>query len=76
MIKKGGNGEVVLTVSGQMDRESVSELKTLIRLEANARQIVLRPSGRRAVCGEDLSLTSPDSKALNRLRGAQLRKFG
>jgi len=41
MIKKGGNGEVVLTVSGQMDRENVAELKTLIRLEANARQIVL-----------------------------------
>ena len=41
MIKRGGNGEVVLTVSGQMDRENVAELKTLIRLEANARQIVL-----------------------------------
>jgi hypothetical protein len=28
------------------------------------------------VCGEDLSLTSTDSKALNPLRDAQLRKFG
>jgi Transposase DDE domain len=35
-----------------------------------------RPSGRRIVCGEDLTLASTDSKALNRLRGAQLRKFG
>src|SRR5713226_8870435 len=33
-----------------------------------------RPVG--GVCGEDLSLTSTDSKALNPLRGAQLRKFG
>jgi hypothetical protein len=41
MIKRGGNGEVVLTVSGQMDRENVAELKSLIRLEANARPIVL-----------------------------------
>ena len=34
-----------------------------------------RPVGG-AVCGEDLSLTSPDSKVLNRLRDAQLRKSG
>src|SRR2546427_6195922 len=34
-----------------------------------------RPVGG-VVCGEDLTLASPDSKALNRLRGAQLRKFG
>src|SRR2546430_12771582 len=30
----------------------------------------------RAVCGGDLSITETDSKALNRLRGAQLRKIG
>jgi hypothetical protein len=41
MIKRGGNREVVLMVSGQMDRENVAELKTLIRLEANALPIVL-----------------------------------
>src|SRR6266513_3892868 len=33
-----------------------------------------RPVG--AYCGGDLSLASTDSKALNRLRSAQLRKFG
>ena len=41
MIKRGGNGEVVLTVSGQMDRENVAELKTLISSEADGRHIAL-----------------------------------
>ena len=40
-IQRAGNGEVVFTVSGQMNRENVAELKSLIRLEANARPIVL-----------------------------------
>jgi transposase len=30
----------------------------------------------RAVCGGDLSITATDSKALNRFRGAQLRRIG
>jgi hypothetical protein len=30
----------------------------------------------RVVCGGDLSITETDSKALNRLKGAQLRKIG
>jgi hypothetical protein len=33
-------------------------------------------SKRARVCGEDLSIASTDSKALNRLRSAQLRKIG
>jgi hypothetical protein len=33
-----------------------------------------RPVG--GVCGEGLTLAPTDSKALNRLKGAQLRKFG
>ena len=40
-IQRAGNGEVVFTVSGQMDRENVAELKTLISSEANGRRIVL-----------------------------------
>lgn len=35
-----------------------------------------KPSGSCVVCGGDLSITSTDSKALNSIRSAQLRKFG
>ena len=35
------NGQVVFTLSGQMDEEAIAELETLINSEANGRRIVL-----------------------------------
>ncbi len=35
------NGEVVLTLSGQMDEEDIAQLETLIRSEANGNRTVL-----------------------------------
>ena len=35
------NGEVVFTLSGQMDEEPIAELETLISSEANGRRIAL-----------------------------------
>ena len=35
------NGQVVFTLSGQMDEEPIAELETLINSEANGRCIVL-----------------------------------
>ena len=40
-IRRAENGEVVFTLSGQMDTETMAELKTLIDLEANGRRVVL-----------------------------------
>ena len=40
-IQKSSSGEVTFTVSGQMNAEHVDELKTLLKSEATARQIVL-----------------------------------
>ena len=40
-IQKSVNGEVVFTLSGQMDEESIAELARLINSEANGRRIVL-----------------------------------
>ena len=40
-IQRSENGEVVFTLSGQMDEESIAELETLINSEANGRRIVL-----------------------------------
>ena len=40
-IQRSENGEVVFTVSGQMDEEATAELKTLISSESNLRPIVL-----------------------------------
>jgi hypothetical protein len=40
-IQRSANGEVVFTLSGQMDEESIAELETLINSEANRRRIVL-----------------------------------
>ena len=34
-IRRTGNGEVVFTVSGGMDSESITELEILLRSEAN-----------------------------------------
>jgi anti-anti-sigma regulatory factor len=35
------NGQVVFTLSGQMDEEPIAELETLINAEANGRRVVL-----------------------------------
>jgi anti-anti-sigma regulatory factor len=40
-IQRSANGEVVFTLSGQMDEEPIAELETLINSEANGRHIVL-----------------------------------
>jgi anti-anti-sigma regulatory factor len=40
-IQRSANGEVVFTVSGQMDAESIVELETLINSEAKGCRIVL-----------------------------------
>jgi anti-anti-sigma regulatory factor len=40
-IQKSANGEVVLRLSGRMDQEGISELKTLFKTEANGRRMVL-----------------------------------
>ena len=40
-IKKSSNGEVTFTVSGRINAEHLDELKTLLKSEADARQIVL-----------------------------------
>jgi hypothetical protein len=40
-IQRSSNGQVVFTLSGQMDEEHIAELETLIGSEANGRQIVL-----------------------------------
>jgi anti-anti-sigma regulatory factor len=40
-IERSENGEVVFTVSGQMDDEPIAQLETLITSEAKGRRIVL-----------------------------------
>ena len=40
-IQRSENGEVVFTLSGQMDEEPIAELETLISSEANGRRIAL-----------------------------------
>jgi hypothetical protein len=40
-IHRKANGEVVITLSGRMDKEGIAELETLIRAEASGRHIVL-----------------------------------
>ena len=40
-IERSANGEVVFTLSGQMDEEPIAELETLISSEANGRRIIL-----------------------------------
>jgi hypothetical protein len=39
-IQRSANGEVVFTLSGQMDEESIPELETVINSEANGLRIV------------------------------------
>jgi len=40
-IRRSANGEVVFTLSGQMDEEPIAELERLISSEAHGRHIVL-----------------------------------
>jgi hypothetical protein len=40
-IQRSANGEVVFTLSGQMDEEDIADLETLIRSEANGSRIIL-----------------------------------
>ena len=40
-IRRSANGEVIFTLSGQMDEEDIAELETLIKSEANRGSIVL-----------------------------------
>ena len=40
-IQREENGQIVLRVSGRLDAEDLPELKTLIHLEQDGRQIVL-----------------------------------
>ena len=40
-IKRSANGEVVFTLSGQMDEKDIAELETLIKSETNGHRIVL-----------------------------------
>lgn len=40
-IQKTANGEVVLTVSGRLSSENLSEVETLLRSERNGRRTIL-----------------------------------
>ena len=40
-IQRSANGEVVFTLSGQMEEEHIAELETIIRTEASGRPIIL-----------------------------------
>ena len=40
-IQRSENGEVVFTLSGQMDEDPIAELETLISSEENGRRIIL-----------------------------------
>ena len=40
-VTRAANGEVVFTLSGRMDAENVTEMKTLFRSEPKGRRIVL-----------------------------------
>ena len=40
-IQRSEHGEVVFTLSGQMDEDPIAELETLISSEANGRRIAL-----------------------------------
>jgi hypothetical protein len=40
-IQRSANGEVVFSLSGQMDEEVIAELETLVRPEASGRRMIL-----------------------------------
>ena len=52
-IQRSENGEVVFTLSGQMDNETMAELETLINAEANGRPVALNL--------KDLTLVNEDA---------------
>jgi hypothetical protein len=52
-IQRSANGEIVFTLSGQMDGEPIAELETLLRSEADGRRIVLNL--------KDLTLVNEDA---------------
>jgi hypothetical protein len=54
-IRRKANGDVVFTLSGRMDNESIAELETLIGAEAKDRRIVLDL--------KDMTLTGQDGIA-------------
>jgi hypothetical protein len=52
-IQRSENGEVVFTLSGQMDEEAITELETLIHSELNGRRVALNL--------KDLTLVNEDA---------------
>ena len=54
-IRRTENGEVVFTISGQIDREYIAELEALIAAEATDRRIILDL--------KDMTLTGQDGIA-------------
>jgi len=40
-VHRSENGEVVITLSGRLDKESIAEVEKLIRAEASGRPLVL-----------------------------------
>ncbi len=40
-IQRSANGQVVFTLSGQMDGKDIGELETLVRSETNGHRVVL-----------------------------------
>jgi hypothetical protein len=53
-IRRTENGEVVFTISGQIDREYIAELEALIAAEATDRRIILDL--------KDMTLTGQDGR--------------
>ena len=61
------------------DQQQLAWRKTLAVFDEQQQEytnLSLFPDDREVVCGEDLLTISYDSKALNWIRGAQVRKFG
>ena len=54
-IHRKGNGEVVFTISGQIDKEHIAELEALIAAEGKDRRIILDL--------KDMTLTGEDGIA-------------
>ena len=54
-IRRKGNGEVVFTISGQIDKEHIAELEALIAAERKDRRIILDL--------KDMTLTGEDGIA-------------
>ncbi len=52
-IQRSENGEVVFTLSGQMNEEAITELETLINSELNGRRVALNL--------KDLTLVNEDA---------------